>query len=822
MCDKLLNPYNFTVAETSPLEVEVAFNQDLLGYAYEELIADQHGQGAYYTHPTEVNLMCRESLRAYLEEHCPQVEKEQIARLVYGELSVTDGGTTLTPAHAVDLYTALHDVTICDPAIGSGTFPVAMVKHLFTCLRSLGQILKEYAPFRELIDQAALTDWRKGYELKLHIIERSIYGCDIDYFAVQIAKLRFWIELMVECDQPVPLPNFDFKLLVGDALVSVIGSDSRGEPITLEEMWGHPTKPRGQVSLSADLARKFAEKKKDYYNIQEPQKRMQLRKELLQDREKLIQQALQFSRPARQRTDKHILWQIDFAEIFQGTNPGFDIVIANPPYLRKEEIDPLFESINLDVTKKVLQEEYLRTLKINVSGHSDLYIYFYLRGLSIISQNSGVLCFITSNAWLDVGYGGILEKFMIEKTWVRNIYENRYARSFSGADINTVIVLCVTKDKGELSNRIATFTTINEFFSSISVKDLISDYGEGIYNNGRIRNLRINQQKLLENGKSKGEFIGEKWGGKYLRGPDIIHSLLSDYAYTQFSEIADVVTYLNTLGRDDFFFMKIFQEENGLILAASQKYPDDRFWIEKEFLVPIVRSPSRLSTPLIHNGDLDYFLLRIPHKTLVERYKVKEYVKWGERMKFNGNSRNKEWWILPKQAYEGYEILISRHHHNHFNVFFNPNKFVANSFYGIKLTTSEITYPFVMGYLSSSLGILLSEIYGRTNQGQGVLNTYGEDIQLFPIIIPPQQKPIDWLGTISKFIERPFLSVFDDIQIKKENTKISVLLSEERNELDSCIFEYLGLSKVAQHDIQIQANYLIAERLGRATTTQGE
>ncbi len=361
--DKLLNPYNFTVAETSPLEVEVAFNQDLLGYAYEELIADQHGQGAYYTHPTEVNLMCRESLRAYLEERCPQVEKEGIARLVYGEISQSSVNPAIPMNHAVALYSALHDVTICDPAIGSGTFPVAMVKHLFTCLRSLGHFLKEYAPFRELIDQAALTDWHKGYDLKLHIIERSIYGCDIDYFAVQIAKLRFWIELMVECDQPVPLPNFDFKLLVGDALLSAVGIDRSGTAITLEEMWGHPTKPRGQVNLSADLAKKFAEKKKDYYGVQDSVERMKLRKELLQDREKLILQSLQFSRPARQRSDKHILWQIDFSEIFQNTDPGFDIILANPPYLRQELIDGVFKEFGLISDKVTLRNTYNELIK---------------------------------------------------------------------------------------------------------------------------------------------------------------------------------------------------------------------------------------------------------------------------------------------------------------------------------------------------------------------------------------------------------------------------------------------------------------------------
>jgi hypothetical protein len=169
--DKLLNPYNFTVCETSPLDIEVAFNQDLLGYGYEELIADQHGQGAYYTHPTEVNLMCRQSLWAYLENRCPEVSKETVGRLLYSELN---GEHSISQPHALLLYKALHEVTVVDPALGSGTFPVAMMKHLFLALTTLGKILEGYPDYRGLIGQGALTDHHDPFALKLHIVERSI------------------------------------------------------------------------------------------------------------------------------------------------------------------------------------------------------------------------------------------------------------------------------------------------------------------------------------------------------------------------------------------------------------------------------------------------------------------------------------------------------------------------------------------------------------------------------------------------------------------------------------------------------------------------
>ncbi len=287
--DKLLNPYNFTVCETSPLEVEVAFNQDLLGYGYEELIADQHGQGAYYTHPTEVNLMCRESLRAFLEGRCPEVDKELIGKLVYAELTDAD---PVSEKDAMALYRALHDVTVVDPALGSGTFPVAMMKHLFLALRTLGGYFKNSSVFEKMLKQNGVTDPNDAFALKLHIIERSIYGCDIDYFAVQIAKLRFWIELMVDCEKPEALPNFNCKLVVGDALVSVVGTDSDGNLITLEGLLGHPTKSIGQGDIFHLIGKKVIEKlgnlKREYFKVRDPNKRKSLEDQIAETRDALL------------------------------------------------------------------------------------------------------------------------------------------------------------------------------------------------------------------------------------------------------------------------------------------------------------------------------------------------------------------------------------------------------------------------------------------------------------------------------------------------------------------------------------------------------
>ena len=156
--DKLLNPYNFTIEENTPFDIEVALNPDLLGYAYEELIAERHGQGAYYTHPTEVGLMCRESLKTFLEEHT-KINKPAIFHLI--DLRNADD---LTDDEAFEIYHKLINIKIVDPAIGSGAYPVRMMQELVGIHQSLAEKLSQGK--LNLIIKNKLADPRSIYQLK--------------------------------------------------------------------------------------------------------------------------------------------------------------------------------------------------------------------------------------------------------------------------------------------------------------------------------------------------------------------------------------------------------------------------------------------------------------------------------------------------------------------------------------------------------------------------------------------------------------------------------------------------------------------------------
>jgi type I restriction-modification system DNA methylase subunit len=179
----------------------VAVDPEMLGKVFEELVTGRHETGSYYTHKPIVSFMCREALKGYLESNLPKQTPKVIARFVDEH-----DPSPLQDAEAV--LEALRRVRVCDPACGSGAYLLGMLHELMdlrTCLFSTKRL-----------------DPISAYDRKLEIIQRNVYGVDKDAFATNIAKLRLWLSLAVEFEgeAPPPLPNLDFKIEQGDALLS--------------------------------------------------------------------------------------------------------------------------------------------------------------------------------------------------------------------------------------------------------------------------------------------------------------------------------------------------------------------------------------------------------------------------------------------------------------------------------------------------------------------------------------------------------------------------------------------------------------------------
>ena len=198
---ELFEKYNFTVMESTPFDQEVAVDPEMLGKVFEELVTGRHESGSYYTPREVVAFMCREALKGYLAGKVEGLSEENIAQFV------DDRDPSAVHIHlASQVAIALNEVTVVDPACGSGAYLLGM--------------MQELVELQTILFTAARTE-ESQYALKRNIISRNLYGADKDEFAVNIAMLRLWLSLAIEYEgeTPEPLPNPEFKVVHGDSLI---------------------------------------------------------------------------------------------------------------------------------------------------------------------------------------------------------------------------------------------------------------------------------------------------------------------------------------------------------------------------------------------------------------------------------------------------------------------------------------------------------------------------------------------------------------------------------------------------------------------------
>ena len=358
----LFDRFNFTVMESTPFDVEVAVDPEMLGKVFEELVTGRHDSGAYYTPRPVVSFMCREALKGYLEGRDTGVSQEAIARFV--DERDTSGISQLA---AYSVAGALREVAVVDPACGSGAYLLGMMQEL---------VELHVALFNAGVDPESL------YKLKLNIIERNLYGVDVDDFAVNIAMLRLWLSLVIEYEGEVPpaLPNLDFKTLCGDSL---LGPDPGAE--SYGDLFRH---------RAESAAARLTELKAKYMDARSG-------KDALREKIEGVQDELREALADTPTPDDAIDWRVHFAEVF-ATRGGFDIAIANPPY------------VQLQGNEGLLANLYENTGYTTFARTGDIYQLFYERGCQALRPDNGLLAYITSNSWLKAEYGKATRRYLSE------------------------------------------------------------------------------------------------------------------------------------------------------------------------------------------------------------------------------------------------------------------------------------------------------------------------------------------------------------------------------------------------------------------------
>ena len=541
--------YNFTIKEDEPLDKEVAVDPEMLGKVFENMldVTERKSKGAFYTPREIVHYMCQESLIHYLHTELHRtgansgaaqntlfdatgdketVSREDLETLVRkGHLALENDSRVLSKGKETETYRfqlpeavrnqagkidqALAAIKVCDPAIGSGAFPVGLLHEIVSARLAL-------APHS--------GNRQTPYQLKRHAIAESIYGVDIDPSAIDIARLRLWLSLIVDeedYDTIAALPNLDYKIMQGNSLVEeywgvklfneeFIREDDRNEAklerlkerrrlldaehLALHQA-GQLTPQRKQlfvrdvkgiekaikdlrnskikdprqglfdvISEAKKKAGQLERLHKDFFSASSPGKKQEIRSRITALEWELIeatlternqQDYLEKLQAIRQSGDKpFFLWKLNFSEVFKGKG-GFDVVIGNPPYVQIQNFSGLQIQQDLEAQK---YETFAKT--------GDIYCLFYERGHRLLRDN-GSLCFITSNKWMRAGYGKKMREFLLNQTAIHQLIDFGDSPIFSEATTYTNVLLFEkTKRKKaalawDLSNAFRKATSLN-------------------------------------------------------------------------------------------------------------------------------------------------------------------------------------------------------------------------------------------------------------------------------------------------------------------------------------------------------------------------
>ncbi len=524
--------FNFTIKEDEPLEREVAIDPEVLGKVFENLleIKDRKSKGAFYTPREIVHYMCQQSLIGYLENNSslPREDLEIFVRLgdfalgatiqeqadrYYGKIPKKNQQFSLPDSVQQNyelLDHLLKEVKIIDPAVGSGAFPVGMMSEIVKA-RS---ILTPFFPKGK--------SERTNYELKRQTIENSLYGVDIDSSAVDIAKLRFWLSLIVDEEnikEIRPLPNLDHKIMCGDSLVeefegvklfdeSLLGEpeddrtdenvvidakievlgqklnailtgkqkgDSKSifreiEKLRSEKRSPSATSQKDESQWTIDQVVKTRVKKsrhklaelkryqKLFFDAQDRTKKQEYRNCIERLEWDLIEETLKETNNTdackkladyrKNKSKPFFIWKLYFAEVFQRLNPGFDIVIANPPYVRQESLTSSFK-------------KYAETHYKYGTGTADLYVFFIERSHEMIRENKGIFCFICSNKYLKAKYGKKIRNYLASNTALKEIIDFGELPVFKKAATFPSILLTNKKRTNDQALTFAQVKTLN-------------------------------------------------------------------------------------------------------------------------------------------------------------------------------------------------------------------------------------------------------------------------------------------------------------------------------------------------------------------------
>jgi adenine-specific DNA-methyltransferase len=473
-CDGILDVferYNFTMNEDEPLEREVAVDPEMLGKIFENLldVTDRKSKGAYYTPREIVHYMCQESLINYLVNEIAVPYEDVKKFILYGEImkdedcsktiDICDDSQRQMPksifVNLRKIDKALENVKVADPAVGSGAFPLGMISEIVRARNNITdyhaiQIINENKKLQSA-QRAQYREGRSPYIMKWNTIKNSIYAVDIEASAVDIAKLRLWLSLVVEEDleptfdekvfgisrqkDPNPLPNLDYNIMCGNSLIDEFeGIKLFDESVLENDTSTNSFENNFQFSIFQDQITTLTEhlfaQQDRLFGENNSENKTAIKKSIDKAIDDIIRAKLsrdgniaglsKYEESLKQKTKPYFLWKLEFAKVFKDKG-GFDIVVGNPPYVGQKGNNNDFVAVkNTQFGNKFHQRRM------------DFFYFFFHKGLDLVKDN-GTLAYITTNYFLTATYADKLRADFKQRTSLLGIINFNELKIFETA-----------------------------------------------------------------------------------------------------------------------------------------------------------------------------------------------------------------------------------------------------------------------------------------------------------------------------------------------------------------------------------------------------
>jgi len=774
---KFLGEYNFTIDENDPDDAEIGIDPEMLGRVFESLLEDNKDKGAFYTPKEIVLYMCRQSIIEYLKTHTAESLHSDIEDLINKGLV---NHSLQYKDNARILYKLLKKVTVCDPAIGSGAFPMGILNILFTARQHLYGFLKESEPFNPL-------------EVKKAIIRDNIYGVDIEQGAVDIARLRFWLAILVEEQVATPLPNLDYRIVRGNSLITTFND----EYIKL------PENPDGRTKL-AKLKKELHQLQNDLFDLngdKKLQREIEIKCRILEivkvqlgidkanaqegsrveanifEDKKLSGKSLKkvkqaraieevkskslfalnnlitsLTTPATSLADraqidiKFFDWKIVFSNIFNGDTKtsGFDIVIGNPPY-----------GATLSTEDKVLFKELYSDVHMRTP---ETYCYFISNAVRLAKHNDAIVSYIVPN--------NMLYQNENEKTRVLLAVNNKLLRAinlgdntFENADVPTCIFISKTGENGNYQIKYSDYRKYD-------IRNIIWD-------------KEIEPLSILLLSTVPAYVLG-------LTETDIniINAIKSNGV--AIDDLAEEMACGISSGGD-----KIFRVDN---LTAS------KYKLEKSILHKVLSGSDISEYVINYNGDEIIYTTR---ESIIEYYpSTRDYLHLFYD-KLSNRSETKKgilpWYSLNRNRYpmlfEEEKIIMRQTSDSIRCVYDDMGFYTLDSILIFKKNTTEYSYKYIASVLNSSL---TDFIYKKLSQEEGRTFAQVKPANVRKLYIPK-----------ASIKEQELLETLYDYQhycyshISADNSMTELFVDLFNDIIDGCVYELFFRKHMKEREIDI-------------------